>query len=72
MGIMSQSACLVIKPITVYCYGFTFNYTTVDQASDSIRTPIKIPSGSNVFFSLIMTVCELKALFFVLKFITEC
>ena len=31
-----QSACLVANPITVYSYGFLFNCTTVDQASDSI------------------------------------
>ena len=35
-GIMRQSACLVLNPITVYSYGFLFNCTTVDQASDSM------------------------------------
>ena len=32
---MRQSACLVLSPITVYSYGFLFNYTMVGQASDS-------------------------------------
>ena len=27
MGIMRQSACLVINPITVHSYGFLFNFT---------------------------------------------
>ena len=36
LDIMRQSACLVLNPITVYSYGFLFNYTTVDQASDSM------------------------------------
>ena len=36
LDIMRQSACLVLKPITVYCYGFLFNCTTVGQASDSM------------------------------------
>ena len=34
--IMRQSACLVLKEITVYSYGFLFNCTTVGQASDSM------------------------------------
>ena len=34
--IMRQSACLVLKPITVYSYGFLFNCTTVGQASESM------------------------------------
>ena len=34
--IMRQSACLVLNPITVYSYGFLFNYTTLGQASDSM------------------------------------
>ena len=38
MDIMRQSACLVVKPITVYSYGFLFNCTTVGQASDSMTT----------------------------------
>ena len=29
LDIMRQSACLVLKPITVYSYGFLFNCTTV-------------------------------------------
>ena len=36
MDIMQQSACLVVNPITVYSYGFLFNYTTVGQVSDSM------------------------------------
>ena len=32
LDIMRQSACLVLNPITVYNYGFLFNYTTVGQA----------------------------------------
>ena len=36
LDIMRQSACLVLKPITVYSYGFLFNGTTVGQASDSM------------------------------------
>ena len=34
LDIMRQSACLVVNPITVYSYGFLFNYMTVGQASD--------------------------------------
>ena len=37
LDIMRQSACLVLNPITVYRYGFLFNYTTVGQASDSMK-----------------------------------
>ena len=36
LDIMRQSVCLVLKPITVYSYGFLFNCTTVGQASDSM------------------------------------
>ena len=36
LDIMRQSACLVLKPNTVYSYGFLFNCTTVGQASDSV------------------------------------
>ena len=36
MDIMQQSACLVVKPIMVYSYGFLFNRTMVGQASDSM------------------------------------
>ena len=36
LDIMRQSACLVLNPITVYCYGFLFNCTTVGQAPDSM------------------------------------
>ena len=38
MNIMRQSACLAIKQITVYSYGFLFNCTTVGQASDRMMT----------------------------------
>ena len=36
LGIMRQSACLVLNLITVYSYGFLFNCTTVDQTSVSM------------------------------------
>ena len=36
LDVMRQSACLVLNPIMVYCYGFLFNCTTVGQASDSM------------------------------------
>ena len=36
LDIMRQSACLVLKQIMVYSYGFLFNCTTVGQASDSM------------------------------------
>ena len=36
LDIMPKSACLVLKPITVYSYGFLFNCMTADQASDSM------------------------------------
>ena len=36
LDVMQQSACLVLNPITVYSYGFLFNCTTVEQASDSM------------------------------------
>ena len=36
LDIMRRSACLVLNPITVYSYGFLFNFTTVGQASDSM------------------------------------
>ena len=36
MGIMRQSACLDVNPITVYSLRFLLNNcTTVDQATDS-------------------------------------
>ena len=38
---MRQSACLVLNPITVYSYGFLFNYTTVGQALDSMTALTK-------------------------------
>ena len=34
LDIMRQSAYLAVNPITVYSYGFVYNYTTVGQASD--------------------------------------
>ena len=37
LGIMRQSACLVLNPITVYSYGFLFNCTTMGQISDSMK-----------------------------------
>ena len=36
LDVMRQSPCLVLNPITVYSYGFLFNYTTVGQTSDSM------------------------------------
>ena len=36
VGVMRQSACLVLNPITVYNYGLLFNCTTLGQASDSV------------------------------------
>ena len=36
IDIMRQSACLVVNLITVYGYGFLFNFTTVGQASGSM------------------------------------
>ena len=38
MGVMRQSACLVIDPTTVYSYGFLFNCTAVGQTTDSMTT----------------------------------
>ena len=35
LDIMRQSVWLVLNPITIYSYGFFFNFTTVGQASDS-------------------------------------
>ena len=39
LNVMRQSACLVIKPITVDGYATLFNCTPVDRASDSMMTP---------------------------------
>ena len=36
LDVMRQSACLFLNPLTVYSYGFLFNFTTVGQASDSM------------------------------------
>ena len=36
LDVMRKSACLVLNPITVYCYGFLFNCMTVGQSSDSM------------------------------------
>ena len=36
LGIMRQSTCLVLNPITVYSHGFLFNCMMVGQASDSM------------------------------------
>ena len=35
LEVMRQSACLIFNPITVYSYGFLFNFTTMGQASGS-------------------------------------
>ena len=34
LGIMRQSACLVVNPITVYSNGFLFNYTSALRLND--------------------------------------
>ena len=39
LNVMRQSACLVIKPITVDGYAILFNCTPVDRASDSMMAP---------------------------------
>ena len=39
LNVMRQSACLVIKPITVDGYSTFFNCTPVDRASDSMMAP---------------------------------
>ena len=39
LNVMRQSACLVINHITVDGFVALFNYTPVDQASDSIMAP---------------------------------
>ena len=36
LGVVRQSACLVLGPIAVYGCGFLFNCTMVGQASDSM------------------------------------
>ena len=36
LDIMRQSVCQVVIPISVYSYGFLFNYTKVGQVSDSM------------------------------------
>ena len=36
LDVMRQFACLFLKPITVYSYGFLLNCMTVGQASDSM------------------------------------
>ena len=38
LGVMRQSACVVLNPITVYSYDFLFNCTTVGQATDSMSS----------------------------------
>ena len=42
MDIIRQSACRVV-PVTVYSYGFLFNFTTMVQASDP-DPDLKFPS----------------------------
>ena len=39
LKVMRQSACLVIKPITVDGYATLFNCMPVDWASDSMMAP---------------------------------
>ena len=39
LNVMQQSACLVIKPITVDAYAALFNCTPVDKAADSMMAP---------------------------------
>ena len=39
IGIIQQSACLVVSPVTVYSYAFLFTCMTVGEASDSV-TPL--------------------------------
>ena len=39
LNVMRQSACSVIKPITVDCYAAVFNCTLVDRASDPMMAP---------------------------------
>ena len=39
LNAMRQSACLVIKPITVDSFAALFNCTLVDRASDSVMAP---------------------------------
>ena len=41
---ITSISCLVVRPITVYSYGFLFNCTTVGQASDSDGTDVKLES----------------------------
>ena len=39
LNVMRQSACLVIKPITVDGYATLLNCTPVDRVSDSMMAP---------------------------------
>ena len=39
LNVMRQSACLVVKPVTVDNFVALFNCTPVDWASDSMMTP---------------------------------
>ena len=39
LNVIRQSACIVIKPITVDNFAALFNCTPVDQASDSLMVP---------------------------------
>ena len=39
LNVMRQSACLVIKPVTVDGYAALFKCTPVDRASDSMMAP---------------------------------
>ena len=34
IDVLRQTACLVVNPIKVNSFGYLFNFTTVDRASD--------------------------------------
>ena len=38
-NVLQQTACLVVKPITVGNFAFLFNCTPVGQTSDSMLVP---------------------------------
>ena len=40
LNVIRQYACLVINPFTVDNFAVLFNWTPVDQASDSMMAPI--------------------------------
>ena len=39
IGLLQQTACLVVKPITVGNFAFLFNCTLVGRTSDSLTVP---------------------------------